>query len=71
MDKKTNFHASFSDFRIIENKITGFYECIGVSASRYSSFKSFTKCHIIQTTEILPQIFNLCPQITGSKWGNI
>ena len=36
-----------------------------------SSFKSFIKCFIVQTTKILSQIIDsikFCPQISGSKW---
>ena len=74
MGKKANFHANFLDLTTIENKITGFCECNKVYVSIYSSFKSFIKCFIVQTTKILPQIIDFikfCPQISGSKWENI
>ena len=74
MGKKANFHANFLDLTTIENKITGFCECNKVYVSIYSSFKSFIKCFIVQTTKILSQIIDsikFCPQISGSKWENI
>ena len=74
MGKKANFHASFLYLTTIENKTTGFFECNKVYVSIYSSFKSFIKCFIVQTTKILSQIIDsikFCPQIFGSKWENI